>query len=325
MENWKKAIQNIQPALELLFRKFAGNDISVEIIPNDLTDEKETVKAISGYRLYKTIEQNFQAEALIGFAGNWPDAFESFGKSPGNPEKSEAESMFYKDLSDTLLQMTGGAVESIGVELQVDPVSEIDPKKVKTILNLKEYYTATVQLKGTESDGKSEPILVLVLSAINEKSAGAAGRDEEIGSKFASEAFQSAAVQAARTLIDDLNETSAGSNLRMDNNEGDRVEFEPFDKSQDVKNQREIRNIDLLRDVEMQVTVELGRKRMQLGRILQLMKGSVVELEKLAGEPVDIFVNGRCIATGDVVVIDEHFGVRITQLMAAHESMRKVS
>jgi flagellar motor switch protein FliN/FliY len=81
----------------------------------------------------------------------------------------------------------------------------------------------------------------------------------------------------------------------------------------------------MLKDVEMQVSVELGRKKMPLGKILQLMKGSVIELEKLAGEPVDILVNGRCIAMGDVVVIDEHFGVRITRLMAAHESMKKVS
>ncbi len=323
MENWKKAIQNLQPAIELLLRNLSGRNLAIEITPHDLADEKATAKAIGGYRLYKTIEQNFQAEALIGFNGDWPGIFEKFNQSSVNQEPAQAESIFYKELSDMLLQLAGGAVESIGVELQVDPLSEIDPKKVKTILNLKEYYSATVQLKESENDGKNEPAMILVLSAVSEKAAAAEA--DEIAGKITSGVFQSAAEQAAKTLIEDQDENPAGSNLRMDNNEGDRVEFEPFDKSQDVKNQREIRNIDLLRDVEMQVTVELGRKRMQLGRILQLMKGSVVELEKLAGEPVDIFVNGRCIATGDVVVIDEHFGVRITQLMAAHESMRKVS
>lgn len=81
----------------------------------------------------------------------------------------------------------------------------------------------------------------------------------------------------------------------------------------------EASNIDLLLDVPLQVTVELGRTRMQIRDILELGKGSVVELEKLAGEPVEIFVNGKLIAKGEVVTIDENFGVKITDIVSRQE------
>jgi flagellar motor switch protein FliN/FliY len=74
-------------------------------------------------------------------------------------------------------------------------------------------------------------------------------------------------------------------------------------------------NIDLILDVQLRVTVELGRKLMSVRDILALGPGSVVELDKVAGEPVDVLVNDRLIATGEVVVADENFGVRITDIV----------
>lgn len=75
-------------------------------------------------------------------------------------------------------------------------------------------------------------------------------------------------------------------------------------------------NIDLLLDVSLRVTVELGRTRMKLAQILELQHGSVVELDRLAGDPVDIFVNDRMVAHGEVVVVDDKFGVRITEMIS---------
>ncbi len=82
-------------------------------------------------------------------------------------------------------------------------------------------------------------------------------------------------------------------------------------------NQEGIGNFDLLADVDLNITVELGRRRMPLSDVLQLTTGSVIELEKLVGEPLEIFANGRLIAEGEAVVIDEQFGVRITRLASA--------
>jgi len=74
-------------------------------------------------------------------------------------------------------------------------------------------------------------------------------------------------------------------------------------------------NLDLLLGVTLRVTVELGRTKMSIEEVLKLGPGSVVELDKLAGEPVDVLVNDRLIARGEVVVLDDRFGVRITEVV----------
>ncbi len=76
-------------------------------------------------------------------------------------------------------------------------------------------------------------------------------------------------------------------------------------------------NFELLAEVELEVTVELGRRRIPLADVLRLTTGSVIELEKLVGEPLEVYANGRLIAEGEAVVIDEQFGVRITNLVSS--------
>ena len=75
-------------------------------------------------------------------------------------------------------------------------------------------------------------------------------------------------------------------------------------------------NLAMLAEVELEVTVELGRRKLPLADLLRLSKGSVFELEKLVGEPLEVYANGRLIAEGEAVVVDEQFGVRITNLTA---------
>lgn len=82
------------------------------------------------------------------------------------------------------------------------------------------------------------------------------------------------------------------------------------------------KNIDLLLDVPMQLTVELGRTQRFIKDILDLSTGSIIELDKLAGEPVDILVNGKLVARGEVVVIDENFGVRVIDIISPMERMK---
>jgi flagellar motor switch protein FliN/FliY len=83
-------------------------------------------------------------------------------------------------------------------------------------------------------------------------------------------------------------------------------------------------NLDLLLDVQMTVTVELGRTKKYIKEILMLGEGSILELDKLAGEPVDLLVNGKLIAKGEVVVIDENFGVRVTDIVSSKDRLKLV-
>lgn len=86
-----------------------------------------------------------------------------------------------------------------------------------------------------------------------------------------------------------------------------------------------VANLEMLADVHLEISVELGRRAMPLAEVLRLTKGSLIELDKLAGEPVDILVNGRKIAQGEVVVIDENFGVRIIGLVSPSQRLRNAS
>ncbi len=84
-------------------------------------------------------------------------------------------------------------------------------------------------------------------------------------------------------------------------------------------------SIDLILDVSLDLSVELGRTNIPVRDVLQLGPGSVIELDKLAGEPVDIMINGKLIARGEVVVIDENFGVRITEIASRSERLLKAA
>lgn len=83
-------------------------------------------------------------------------------------------------------------------------------------------------------------------------------------------------------------------------------------------------NLELILDIPVRVTVELGRTRKTIGEVLNMTPGSVVELEKMAGEPVDVLVNGKLMARGEVVVIDESFGIRITEIVSRAERIRSM-
>ena len=84
------------------------------------------------------------------------------------------------------------------------------------------------------------------------------------------------------------------------------------------------RDMDFLLDIPLEVTVELGRSRMFIKDLLQLGQGSVIELDKLAGEPMEILVNDKLIARGEVVVVNEKFGIRLTDIISPTERIQKL-
>ncbi len=99
------------------------------------------------------------------------------------------------------------------------------------------------------------------------------------------------------------------------------ADFPEFDES-NKKGYVDDSKIDFLKDLKLNVYIELGRTTMMIKDILELERGYVIELDKLASEPVDIFVNNKKIAEGEVVVIDKHFGIRITNLIESSERLK---
>lgn len=85
------------------------------------------------------------------------------------------------------------------------------------------------------------------------------------------------------------------------------------------------RGLELILDVEVPVSAELGRTQMPIGQILELGPGSIVELDKMASDPVDLFVNNKLIARGEVVVVDENFGIRITSVVDPRQRVKSLA
>ena len=99
--------------------------------------------------------------------------------------------------------------------------------------------------------------------------------------------------------------------------------FEQFSGGNALTNARN--DIDMILDIPVQLTVELGRTRIAIKSLLQLAQGSVVELDGLAGEPMDVLVNGCLIAQGEVVVVNDKFGIRLTDIITPSERIRKLN
>lgn len=95
--------------------------------------------------------------------------------------------------------------------------------------------------------------------------------------------------------------------------------------SEDLKDGApQMKNLDFILDIPLQLTVELGRTKLLVKDVLQLNQGSVVELTKLAGEPLDVFVNSKLVARGEAVVVNEKFGIRLLDIVSPNERVDKV-
>jgi flagellar motor switch protein FliN/FliY len=86
----------------------------------------------------------------------------------------------------------------------------------------------------------------------------------------------------------------------------------------------EVRNLDMVLDIPVTVAVEIGQGRIPIRSLLQLTQGSVVELDRLAGEPLDVLVNGTLIAQGEVVVVNDKYGVRLTDIISPAERLQRL-
>jgi flagellar motor switch protein FliN len=93
---------------------------------------------------------------------------------------------------------------------------------------------------------------------------------------------------------------------------------------EEQKDAPQMKNLDFIMDIPLQLTVELGRTKLLVKDVLQLNQGSVVELTKLAGEPLDVFVNSKLVARGEAVVVNDKFGIRLLDIVSPNERVDKV-
>ena len=103
------------------------------------------------------------------------------------------------------------------------------------------------------------------------------------------------------------------------------ADYDELDSDAGPREAAVLNDIDLVVDVPVQVTVELGRAKMQIRNLLALSYGSVIELDMLAGEPLEVVVNGCLIAQGEVVIVNDRYGIRLTDIVTPAERLRKIN
>ena len=102
------------------------------------------------------------------------------------------------------------------------------------------------------------------------------------------------------------------------------VSFSSFDDAPVISNNQTDKNLGLLMDIKLKLTVELGRTELPIKKVLELARGSIIELDKVAGEPVELYANGKLIANGEVVVIEDNFGLRITSILSPDNRLKNL-
>ncbi len=159
---------------------------------------------------------------------------------------------------------------------------------------------------------------------------GAGGQDDQpmpshqqsVGVVNPGDTSEEDAEAAMLRMLEDLPQESRSTTADDINFGSAQVSRAEFQQLQQPAGSGSPRNLDLLMDVDLPVQIELGRTKLSISEILALGPGSVVELNKLAGEPVDLLVNNKVVAKGEVVVIDENFGLRVTQLITPEERLK---
>lgn len=129
-------------------------------------------------------------------------------------------------------------------------------------------------------------------------------------------------VEPSMDGIADLGGSAAGADDRHYSQGPEKIKPKEFEQLSPSAANGAGRSIDMLLDVSLPVSIELGRTSMPIQEILNLSSGSVIELDKLAGEPVDLLVNEKLIARGEVVVVDENFGIRITSMISPQDRIK---
>ncbi|MEW8551619.1 MAG: flagellar motor switch protein FliN [Candidatus Thiodiazotropha endolucinida] len=119
-------------------------------------------------------------------------------------------------------------------------------------------------------------------------------------------------------------EWAAALDEQVDNESDDKAAAASFDELQDESGNDAV-NMDAILDVPVTISMEIGRTKINIRNLLQLNQGSVVELDRLAGEPMDVLVNGTLIAQGEVVVVNEKFGLRLTDIISPSERVKRIS
>ncbi len=191
---------------------------------------------------------------------------------------------------------------------RIEDASDISQSDIDALLEAAGVADPAGGSSPAESDGLSQADIDAALQAAADASSAPAPVDTRVDSE--GRPFDAAAAAMVAAIEEERAAKPASADASLQN-----VELPDFG-ADDGASTTALQSIDLLNDVSLRVRIELGRTRMYVEDVLRLGEGSVVELDKLAGDPVDVFVNDRLVARGEVLVLNDNFCVRVSEIIA---------
>lgn len=310
MENYIDKITQYLPKIEEFLTSVLLEETTVTVTDSEMFNMQEGYENLDGEDIYLyAFDKHNNQDVIAILDKEWFALLSSIMLGIEERTFNDKTRDLLQKFSDELKTTFKKVLEEDGVEIDVDSITPMKHSDLEAELHHTEYVLTRLEVEGLADENVRAAVLI--------------GNPEALIVEEEQETENS-----AETDEDGFKETS-GEELSEVADEvltGSYIEFEDFEEDAPLEILgEEGKSMDMLRDVNMDVSVELGRIELPLGRVLQLAKGSVIELDKLAGEPVDILVNGQRIAQGEVVVIDEHFGVRISNLITTRQHLVKMN
>ncbi|MBP3191947.1 flagellar motor switch protein FliN [Natronogracilivirga saccharolytica] len=341
LENIKSELEQHLPDVEKFLTSVLQEESKISIVSSENVDRDSFRKDLGKEDIFVfTRDEQLKTDILLILDQEWFGLLSSIMMGVEEKKNNEITRDLLKKFSGELITMLQKKLKVKEIALKVNEIEVLTARQVEKRFNHTEYFHTKMDVSGlADNDVRAEVMIGYpeqTESAQKEEASGKteAGQTAESSGDAKKTPFKSgqetgkAADQQKKAGGKDFTEMDPDKmgdreqpGREVDESEvisGRRVEFDDFDNGGSSGNGHS-HSMALLKDVEMEVSVQLGQIEMPLGKVLQLSKGSIIELDKLAGEPVDILVNGSKIAHGEVIVIDEHFGVRISNLITTRE------
>ncbi len=312
MNYYQEQLQNNLPEIEKYLTSVLLEETNIEITSFEtISSEAFLEKMVKEDIFILTRDENTQTDLICILDKEWFAILSSIMLGVDESSFNEVTKDLLKKFSSELSTTLSKKFKEEGQEFDLRELEVLTLKQLEDKLGHTEYFFGMMEVEGLADDKIKAAALFGNPEAqveVEEES------EEEVQEEPSKDEFNP-------SDSEELEKAGAQEEVIS----GRYIEFEDFEETTPAIKNGDGNSMELLKDVEMDVSVELGRIELPLGKVLQLAKGSVIELEKLAGEPVDIMVNGQRIAHGEVVVVDEHFGVRISNLITTRQRLAKLS
>jgi len=323
METIKQELEQYLPEVERFLTSVLLEETKVGIVGTSEKTNEETLDGLEKTDIVLfTKDQHHNTDFIVILDQEWYGLLSSIMLGVEEKSNNEVTRDLLKKFSSEMSATMQRHLEDNEVEVNPEDFQVLTKVQLKKELNHSSYFMYKMEVEGLADDMVRAKVLVGNPEAIEKEKEEKPQNEAETDLKSS----QPSKNGQKSPREDELSDFEEGIEDRQGKEErvitGRQVEFDEFDGESLFNGENgNGHSMDLLKDVEMDVSVELGKIELPLGKVLQLSKGSVIELEKLAGEPVDILVNGHRIAHGEVVVIDEHFGVRISNLITTRQRL----